>query len=76
MIRDAAALKLARDILEPFLERDLCGESSVGIVAKLIQLAVETDEKNVELAAIESRIAGVQKELKVPALTVIDGGAA
>ena len=49
MIREAAALKLARDLLQPYLERDMATEPLVTNWAKFIQQCVEIDELNQEI---------------------------
>ena len=54
MIRAAAALKLARDILEPFIERQMVNETSVQMAARLVVLAVQQDELEQECERKES----------------------
>lgn len=57
MIRDEAALKCARAILGPFVERGLIEETGVKLAATIVQKHVEADELDQEIAAIEKRIA-------------------
>ena len=49
MIREPAALKLAHDLLRPYLERDMATEQIVAQWATFIKQSVEIDEMNQEI---------------------------
>lgn len=53
MIRDAAALDLARSLLQPFIEADMVSETHVQLAASLIQKSVEIDERAQEIEKLE-----------------------
>lgn len=56
MIRAPAALDLARDILQPFIEQNMVSETLVQLAGSLIQKAVEIDEKQQEIEKLEASL--------------------
>lgn len=54
MIREAAARKIASDLLEPYIMRDLATASMVETATKIILNAVETDELLQEIERLET----------------------